>query len=395
VIRTLLAVPLLLLSCALPPPTPRETIKIVSLLPRTGSAKRQTDFIVNAIRLAIEDSGSRAGDFRVVFEDIDTRSATGNWGGGREDVLAPEIDRDPDVMAVIGTYNSGSAKIFMPVFNQSNLLMISPANTWPGLTKPGKGDPDEPGKYRPGGRINYCRVVPADDVQGLVAAEWANKSGAKRVFVIHDRETYGKGVAECFRKRAKEIGLEVLGFEGFDYEAQDFKSLLAKIKSSAPDLVYCGGTTQTKAGEITREMRAAGLPYKFMVPDGCFEESFITAAGAENLEGRLFITFGIIPMEKVTEKGAEFVRNYKNKYGQDPEFYAVYAYDAARVVLEAIRRAGKKDRDAIRAACLAIRHFDGALGTWSFDENGDTTLRTVAVYQVRNGKFEFAECVRD
>lgn len=369
-----------------------QVIKIVSLLPRTGSAKQQTDFLVNAIRLAIEENGARAGAFRLVFEDIDTASATGKWGGGREVDLAPEIDQDPDVMVCIGTYNSGAAKIFMPVFNRSNLLMISPCNSWPGLTKPGKGDPGEPEKYRPSGKINYVRVCAADDVQGPIGAEWAQKVGMKRVFILDDGEIYGKGVADGFRTRAKELGLEILGQESIDSREGEFKAVLTRIKALVPDLVYFGGTTQTKAGLIARDLVAARLTCKFLVPDGCYEDAFITSAGAENLNERCFLTFGSIPVEKLP--GKLFVASYRKKYGKDPEGYAAYGYEAAKVALEAIRREGKNDRDAIRAACLAIRDFDGVLGKWSFDENGDTTLRTTGIYTVRDGKFALIEMMK-
>jgi len=134
---------------------------------------------------------------------------------------------------------------------------------------------------------------------------------------------------------------------------------------------------------------AVGLKAKFMVPDGCFEDAFIKAAGEENLNDRCYVTFGGLPPEKLTGKGKDFVDNYVKKYGNMPEGYAVYGYEAAKVALEGVRRAGKKDREAIRSACFTIRNFEGALGSWSFDRNGDTTLKTMSGQIVRNGKFEF------
>ena len=118
---------------------------------------------------------------------------------------------------------------------------------------------------------------------------------------------------------------------------------------------------------------------------------FIDSAGASNLEGRCFVTFGGLPPEKLTGKGLEFVERYKEKYGDVPEAYAVYGYEAACVAIEAIRRAGSKDRRAIADAALAIRDFKGALGNWGFDENGDTTMQTLTVSVVKNGRFEFEE----
>ncbi|HLF92950.1 MAG TPA: ABC transporter substrate-binding protein, partial [Planctomycetota bacterium] len=160
-------------------------IKIVSSLPRTGSAKGQTDTIVNGIVMALEDAGGKVGAFTIKYEDLDDATAqAGQWTAEREAANADQAIKDADVMIYIGTYNSGAAKVSMPKLNQASLLMISPANTWPGLTKPGKGDAGEPEKYRPSGKINYVRVVPADDIQGVVSADWAKKLGLNKVFIL-------------------------------------------------------------------------------------------------------------------------------------------------------------------------------------------------------------------
>jgi len=367
-----------------------SVIKVVSSLPRTGSARNQTNSIVNGIVMALEEAGNKSGAFTIAYEDLDdATAAAGQWTAEKEAANADQAIKDPDVMVYIGTYNSGAAKVSMPKLNQAGLLMISPANTWPGLTKPGKGDPGEPEKYRPSGKINYVRCVPADDIQGVVSADWAKKLGLLKVFILDDREVYGKGIADLFQARAEEIGLKVLGHEGIDAQAQEFKPLMTKIKATGPQLIYFGGTTQTKAGQLVKDMLAVGLNAKFMCPDGCFEDAFIESAGADNLEDRALITFGGLPPEKLTGKGAAFVESYQKKYGKMPEGYAVYGYECAKTAIEAIRRAGKKDRSAIRAAGVTIKNFNGALGKWSFDKNGDTTLRTMSGNTVKGGKFAF------
>lgn len=358
-------------------PPSRETLTILSLLPRTGSAKPQTDPIVDGIRLALEHGD---GPFALQYEDRDTASVT---GGRSPDYarMAEAVVRDPEVMVVLGTYNSGAAVPMLPVFNRAGLLMISPTNTWPGLTKGAEAK-----AYRPSGRLTYLRIVPADDIQGEVGADWAKRLAATSAFVLDDREVYGKEMADRFEARARRIGLRVLGREGVDPMARDFKPLWKRIRSLEPDLVYFGGTTQTKAGEIARDMMSVGFPGRFMVPDGCFEDAFLESAGASNLAGRCYITFGGIPPDHW--KGP-FVERYTKRYGRKPGLSAVYGYECARVALAAIRRAGRKDREAIRAAAVAIRDFEGAWCTWSFDENGDTTHRTLSGWTVRDGRFAF------
>jgi branched-chain amino acid transport system substrate-binding protein len=369
-----------------------KVLKIVSSLPRTGSANAQTTTMVNGIKMAIDEIGASIDGYTVQYEDWDDASPQrGNWDPQVEATNANKAVKDKSIVGYIGTFNSGASKISMPILNKEGLVMVSPANTYPGLTKPGTGEKNEPKVYRPSGKINYFRVVPTDDLQGSVAAEWAKELGATKVFILHDRELYGKGIADVFQKHGKEIGLEIVGYEGIDAKAANYKSLVTKIQASGAQLVYFGGTTQNNAGQVAKDLRAGNVSAPFMVPDGCFETAFIDAAGAENLNGKTYITFGGLPADKLTGKGAEFRAAYIKKYGTEPEAYAAYGYEAARVLLDAIDRAATKDREAIRASVAATKDFVGALGTWSFDENGDTTNRIMSGQTVTDGKFEFVK----
>jgi branched-chain amino acid transport system substrate-binding protein len=368
-----------------------DVIKIVSSLPRTGSSNAQSTSIVNGIRIAIEELGGKVAGYTVLFEDWDDASPQrGSWDPALEAANADRAIKDPDVMVYIGTFNSGAAKISIPKLNQAGLVMVSPANTYPGLTKPGKGEPNEPEIYRPSGRPNFFRVVPADDLQGAMGAEWAKKMGVNVAFVVHDRELYGKGIGDVFKTRAEQIGIRVAGVEGIDVRAANYKALATKIKASNVDLVYFGGVTQSNAGQFTKDLRAAGFQGKLMVPDGCVETAFIASAGPENVF-ETYATFGGLPAEELTGRGAEFVRRYREKFQIEPEAYAAYGYEAGRVALDAIARAGRKDRLAILDAVAATRDFEGLLGRWSFDPNGDTSVTTMSGLVIKDGKFQFVE----
>jgi len=376
------------MACSIAHAADSPVIKIVSSLPRTGSATAQAQTMVNGIRMAIEEAGGKVGEFTIAYEDWDDASPErGQWDPAVEAANAQKAVQDPDIMAYIGTYNSGAAKIAMPILNKASLVMVSPANTYPGLTKPGTGEANEPQVYRPSGKINYFRVVPADDIQGEVAAMWAKELGVKKVFVLHDRELYGKGVADVFKRACARLGIQVVGYEGIDPKAANYRSLVTKIKSTDADMVYFGGTTQTNAGQIAKDLVAGGAKVKLMVPDGCREQALIESAGKDNLDDRTYVTFGGLPPSQLQGRGKEFYENYKKKYNAEPEAYAVYGYEAARVVLEGIKRAGKKDRESIRAAIAGLRDFDGVLGKWSFDQNGDTSLKVMAVEEIKDGKF--------
>jgi branched-chain amino acid transport system substrate-binding protein len=379
---------LLAMVCSVAHAADSPVIKIVSSLPRTGSATTQAQTMVNGIRMAIDEVGGKIGDFTIAYEDWDDASPErGQWDPAVEAANAQKAVKDPDIMAYIGTYNSGAAKIAMPVLNQASLVMVSPANTYPGLTKPGTGEANEPQVYRPSGKVSYFRVVPADDIQGEVAAMWAKELGVKKVFILHDRELYGKGVADVFKRVCGKLGIQVVGYEGIDPKAANYRSLVTKIKSTDADMVYFGGTTQTNAGQIAKDIVAGGSKAKLMVPDGCREQALIESAGKDNLDGRTYVTFGGLPPSQLKGRGKDFYDNYKKKYNAEPEAYAVYGYEAARVVLEGIKQANKKDRASITAAIAALKDFDGVLGKWSFDQNGDTSLKVMAVEEIKDGKF--------
>jgi branched-chain amino acid transport system substrate-binding protein len=124
-----------------------------------------------------------------------------------------------------------------------------------------------------------------------------------------------------------------------------------------------------------------------IAPDAIFERAFLANAG-RYAEGTL-ITFGGVPPAELEGAGRVWYERFKRAYGKEPESYAASAYDACDVVLRAIDRVGAKDRAAITRAVLATRNHDGVLGRWSFDANGDITLRRTSRLTVTNGKFAF------
>jgi branched-chain amino acid transport system substrate-binding protein len=372
--------------------TSKGTIKIVSSWPLTGQAEKVGTDSVKAVQMAIADHGGAAGGYAIAYEPLDDATAAkGAWDSAKESENANKAIVDSDVMVYLGTFNSGAAKISIPILNQAGLAMISEANTWPGLTKKIEGmtDANEPDVYYPTGKRNYVRVVPTDDLQGSLAAQWAKDLGAKKVYVLDDTELYGHGIALIFADAAKKLGLEVVGGpEGIDKKAPDYRALMTNIRSKSPDLIYFGGITENNAGKLVQDMHAAGMTdVKFMGPDGIFTEGFIDAAGAA-AEGS-YATFGGLPASQLKGKGADWYQRFKQQYNEDPEAYAVYAYEAASVALKAIDKAGKKDRQVILEAVRNTKDFNGLLGTWSFTDTGDTTLKTMSGNQVKGGKWQF------
>jgi len=367
-----------------------ETIHMYSSLPLTGSAAGQNTTVVNAINLALaqqtKDGVICDGKFKIEYTSLDdATAAAGQWDAAKEQENANKAVADPDAMVYIGTFNSGAARVSIPILNQAQpgpLAMISPANTAVDLTKGA-----DTAKYYPSGKRNYMRVVAADDFQGAFAAKWANKLGAKNVYILDDTQVYGKGMADQFQKNAESLGIKVAGRDGIDGKAADYKALATKIAGTNPDMIYYGGITQNNAGQLLKDIRAAGIKVPFMGPDGIDEKAFIDAAGADIAEGT-YATIGGTPLEKLPAKGKKFYDDYQAKYNSKPEPYAIYGYEAASVAIATLGKVCKKDRAAITDAMIATKDFEGVLGTWSFDANGDTSLISMVGNQVQKGEWK-------
>jgi branched-chain amino acid transport system substrate-binding protein len=370
------------------------TAKIVSDLPMQGANRAQTITMVNAIRLALEQRGGKAGDVKIEYEVLDDSTAqAGQWDAAKCAENAQQAAQDEEIIGWIGPFNSGCAAVEIPILNEAGLGMISPANTYIGLTKPG-GEPDEPEKYYPTGERNYARVIVADDKQGKAGVALLADEGWESVYILDDKETYGKGLADQFQKAAEDQGIEVVGREGIDGSASNYRSLMNKIAQANPDAIYFGGIIENNAAQLIKDKVGAGMSNEevaFIGPDGIFVDTLLSQAG-DAAEG-IYVTFGGLPESELSEEGQKFVETYEKKYDDTIQPYTAYAYEAANVMLDAIERAseeaggGVPDREAVVQQIFATEDYHGALGTWSFDEDGDTTLTELSVQTVEGGKF--------
>ena len=379
-------------------------LKIVSSLPMTGASLTQTQTIVNAMQLRVEQAGGKAcgGKYTVVYEPWDDASAAlGKWDPAVETENANKAAADKSIVAYLGTFNSGAAKLSIPILNQAGpLVMISPANTAPGLTHAAEGltEADEPGKYYPSGTRNYARVAATDDFQGPVAVNLMVSLGVKSLYILDDQEVYGKGVADSVNQAAVKAGITVIAQEGFDPKAADYKALMTKISTSnnggAPDAVFLGAIVDNNSAQILKDKVAImgdNETVKFVGPDGIFTAALIEGAGADVAEGVYATTPGLA-FKDIGDAGKKFYADYAAKFGETKEPYAIMGYDSMGAALKAIEdvcAAGgdPTDRAAVTKAVFAIKDFDGGLGKWSFDENGDITLPYFLVGQVQGGAY--------
>ena len=337
------------------------TIKIVTSWPMQGAMIPEGTAMKQAVDLAVKHHGGAVGGFKIeVINRDDASPTTGSWDGTVEAEIAQKAVADPDVMVYLATYNSGAAKVSMPITNKVGLVQISPANTYPGLTKKGFGA-GEPEVYRPSGKVNYFRPFPADDIQGAAAAAWAKCLGFKKVYVLDDRQLYGKGIADVFVANARKLGLEIVGHDGIESVDVDFRALLTKVKASGANLVYGGFVIDSGGVQVLQQMKALGLfdqKVKFMGPDGLYSPAMIEQATPAAVNDNVYVTFAALPPDKLpTDVGKRFYKDYLEAYKSEPIGWAMYAYQSALVALDA-KRAGKKDRAAILEAVRQTKDFE-------------------------------------
>jgi branched-chain amino acid transport system substrate-binding protein len=357
---------------------------------RDAYTKLLTDQIIKAYNMALEERDYQIGNATVQLVDLsDSTASRGSWDAPTEISNATNAVNDPSVLVYLGPSVSAMARAAIPVLCPAQLPIIGFDTTYPGLTKPSPyAAPGEPDIYYPDCQRNFARVVPTDELQGAAAAQFAKQLGSHNVYVVHDGTAYGRGVAGVFASTAATNGLALVGGpEGMDPAASDYRSLAQRIRQANPDLVYFGGLDGDNAPRLWKDLRAAlGTKVTLMGADGISEDSFVTATGSA-AEGT-YATFPGIPAARLSGNGADWYVRYKQAFHEEPQPYVAYAYEAMKVALDAIARAGKMDRAAIRDAIFATRDYDGILGKWSFTETGDTTLTTMSVWQVRNGAWD-------
>jgi branched-chain amino acid transport system substrate-binding protein len=346
--------------------------------------------IMNSITLAFEEAGYKAGDVKVNLIPFDGGDESGAWQEDLEVKNAEQAAANGSVVAYIGTYNSGAAKISMPILNRAGIVQVSPGNTWPGLTKEGFL-PGEPGRFYPTGLRHYVRVVTTDDLQGPAGAIWAKELGFNSVYILDDGESYGKGVADLFRTRAQDIGLTVLKQVTIDKKGTDFTHEILDIKQLNPDLIYYGGITPNGITHLLSQARNAGVESAFMGPDGILESDFILRTGVENAEGVYATTVGVLPIDIGTPESAVYYAAYIERFGEEPGVFGAFGYEAAQVVLAGIENAEIKDRAGVLQEIKRTADFEGLFEKWSFDENGDTSLKLMSGNIVHDGKYEYVE----
>ena len=341
-------------------------IKIAVQAPLSGEQAALGEHIKLGAQLAVEQASNafKALGYDLILVPYDDQAKPEVGVANARNVVA-----DPDVLVLVGHFNSGVALPASEVYKDAMLVMISPANTATEITD--RGYP------------NVNRVCGRDDVQGPVGARFAAQDlKLKSVYIIHDKTLYGQGVADNFRGEAKKLGMNVLGYDGTE-ERANFSPMIIPMKAKNPALVYFGGIYH-QGGLLLKQMREKGVKATFLGPDGLDSAEMVKIAGA-SVTGTYYTSVAGPP--DAYPETAAFAKKFKARFGKDIDSFGMYGYDAALVGIKAVEQTlqssgGKKpSRAEVSAAVRNIKGFKGVTGAIAFDNKGDPVKAKYFVLQ--------------
>jgi branched-chain amino acid transport system substrate-binding protein len=344
-------------------------IKIATQTPLSGGQSAIGVDIKNGAELAMEQLAGPLKDmgFTVQLAPYDDQANPDIGVANSKQIVA-----DPAILCVVGHYNSGVQIPSSENYHSAGLANVSPANTNPKVTTRGYAE--------------VTRIVGRDDVQGVVAADFAASKGAKSAYVLHDKTTYGQGIAEFFQNEAKAKGMQVLGFEGTEEKA-NFDALLTPVLAANPDVIFFGGIYDQIAVFI-KAAREKGYQGIFVSDDGFDSPEAANIAGAAITAGGGTYYSTVAGPAKLYPGTAKFQTDFKTKYGSDPKPFAAQGYDSMGICLKAIENAAKAagnkapTREAVTQAVHALKDYPGITGTINFNSIGDLTTAKYFVIQV-------------
>ncbi len=330
--------------------------------PLTGSNAAFGAQLKNGFEQAIEDINAAGG---IQGQKI-TTTVGDDVGDPKQGVSVANKFAAEGVKFVVGHFNSGVTMPTSEVYQENGMLAITPASTNPRVTDRGMW--------------NVFRVCGRDDQQGAVAAAYILKHMKdKKIAIVHDKTTYGQGLADETRKAMHKGGMKEVLYEGINLGDKDFSALVSKIKASGADLVYWGGL-HTEGGLLVRQLRDQGVKAPLFGADGITSDEF-AAIGGPGVEGTL-MTFAPDPRKRPEAKAV--IEKFRAKKFE-PEAYTLYSYAAVQVINQAADAAKSLDPKKVAAQIKSGQKFKTVIGEFSFDKKGDITRPDYVVYVWKKG----------
>lgn len=337
-----------------------KTVKIGVAGPHTGASASFGEQLWRGAEQSAKDINAKGGINGALIELVKADDAC----EPKQAVsVANRLVDDDEVEAVIGHFCSSSTIPASEVYADAHILMITPASTNPKVTD--RGLP------------TILRTCGRDNQQGFVAAEFIhNTLRARKVAVIHDKDTYGQGIADAMKLRLEALGQKTALYEGLTRGEKDFNALVTKIKQVGADAIYFGGL-HTEAGPLVRQLREQGSTIPFISGDGIVSEDFVTSAGGAKMVQGVYMTFGADPRK--LPAGKAVVETFR-KAGYEPEGYTLYSYATLEIIAKALQEVKKQDGVAL-SKWLKSHQVATIMGPKEWDQKGDLKTSDYVIYQ--------------
>jgi len=366
--------------------TGSTTLTVYASLPLQGSAGPESVAVANGARLALSEAGGKVGDLVVKLSVLDDSTpAAGRWNPEQTADNARTAVRDRTVIAYLGDGPSGATAISLPILNAAGVLQVSPTSGYQGLTGTQDVEKGEPEKYYPSGQRTFARPVPGDDVQARALLASLEDEHCRRLQVLDDLDVSGRGLATGVGRAAAAAGIEVVGREGLRADV-DVAEEAAAITRGGADCVLFAGALADWVPDLFDALHAADPRLELFGGEGLASDAFAAALGADT-QARIHLTAPAGVLEPRPAVRA-FLGRYRETLKVDARSGALYGYEAMRLVLAAIKRAGPlgNDRTAVTRALFTLGERNSPLGRYRIDRAGDTTSTAYSRLTLRGGR---------
>ncbi len=346
-----------------------DAIKIGLAAPLTGASAQDGKDIQNGVNLAVKQFNDEGG---LDGKTVEVLAEDDKGDSSEAATVANKFAQDDSILAIVGDFNRSCTLAAAPIYNEAGIVQISPGSSSEEVS--GAGD-------------YTFRTITTDAVQGQYLAEWCVKElGYKKIGILWENDDYGLGLKNVMKRETEALGAKVVADAKYKVKLEDYSAEVGAVLNKDPDVLIIGGLYNETAA-IAKEIRnKRGSDIPIMGVDAIFSTALIDLGG-EAVNGiKLTSYFSEDSDNQVTQ---DFIAAYSEEYGKAPGTYAAYAYDATKIILQAIKESGT-DRKAIRDYIAGIEGFEGATGTASFDENGDV-IKAPLRMEIIDGAFKVVD----
>jgi branched-chain amino acid transport system substrate-binding protein len=372
-----------------PEPVDADTLVIYSSLPRTGGSAEVGQAVAAGQRLALADTGERVGRYRIKLVELDSAEPDErDWDPDRVAENAGRAADDPATVAYLGELELGASAVSVPVTNEESILQVSPTDGLSSLTVPQSGPGAGPERFYPAEARNFLRLVPPDAAQAGPLVAVARADGATRLALVHDGGIFGKQLAGAVEQAAIDQGLEVTTVERVP-DLEEAPELAEDIADAGADAVIYQGIGADPAATVLTAMGETEATLQPLIAAAPLARN--GALPADEPADAVRVVSPLLPVRQYPAAGRRVLERLARRGADALPVEALYGYESMRLVLAALRAAGKRATD--RAALIEAARTEGprgsVIGRYRFDRRGDTSRRRIALYELQGGRLEY------